>query len=64
MGSIQEFVCIVNSKGVITGRTEPNIEILEEAGFLVLRKETLELSDNQLAQLGLDTKELRTLYTM
>jgi hypothetical protein len=31
---MQDFVCIVNSRGVITSRTEPNIEILNEMGYI------------------------------
>ena len=60
--SYQQLVLLVNSEGVLNVRVEPNIEILNEAGFLVLNKYKFLLSEDQ-AEILAPNQSQRKLFT-
>lgn len=61
--SHQELVVVINCKGVMTNRVVPNMTILTEAGFLILQKVKLILSEPQIGAI-VENKQDAPLFSM
>lgn len=61
VAAMEELVAIIQAPSVLNGRTEPNLEILAEAGYHIIQKRKFEMSEAE-AQSISSSDELRRLY--